>query len=75
MKRRKLEKTGKWTCELRVAVPQLRCGDLSMETLKGILLCGASDEHRVWLGKWFARLEEKNAGSGGVRSSRLGRSL
>ncbi|ESZ98685.1 hypothetical protein SBOR_0923 [Sclerotinia borealis F-4128] len=65
LKRRKLEKTGKWAGELRYAVPELRCKDYGVEKLKGILLCGASEEQKKWLGKWFGGLDVRDATSGG----------
>ncbi|KAJ8070761.1 hypothetical protein OCU04_001127 [Sclerotinia nivalis] len=75
LKRRKLEKTGKWTDELRHAVPQLRYKDYSVEKLKGILLCGSTEDQKEWLWKWFSRLDAKVATGGGVRGYGKKRSL
>ncbi|QSZ33930.1 hypothetical protein DSL72_005509 [Monilinia vaccinii-corymbosi] len=77
LKRRKLDKTGKWRDELRQAVPELRYQDYDVEKLKGILLCGASEEQREWLGKWFGRLDTRSAAAtgGGMRGSGKGRIL
>lgn len=75
LKRRKLQKTGKWAEELRYSVPELRYKHYGVEKLKGILLCGASEEQRVWLGKWFSRLDAKGATSGEVKGSGKGRGV
>ncbi|THV50063.1 hypothetical protein BGAL_0166g00050 [Botrytis galanthina] len=69
LRRRKLKKTGKWADELRYVVPELRCKDYGIETLKGILLCGANEEQERWLGKWFSRLDVNVTAGGRVRGS------
>ncbi|KAI9645383.1 hypothetical protein NHQ30_006121 [Ciborinia camelliae] len=69
LKRRKLEKTGKWINELRYPVPELRYKDYEVGKLKGILVCGASEEQREWLGKWFGRLDVRSVTGGGVRGA------
>ncbi|KAF7868545.1 hypothetical protein EAF04_005076 [Stromatinia cepivora] len=75
LKRRKLEKTGKWTDELRNVVPQLRYKDYGVEKLKGILLSGASEDQKEWLWKWFSRLDARAATGGSVRGYGKKRSL
>ncbi|CAD6447075.1 992555fc-5528-495e-b12a-d9aff9606c86 [Sclerotinia trifoliorum] len=67
LKRRKLEKTGKWTDDLRHAIPKLRYKDYGVEELKGILLCGATEDQKEWLWKWFSRLDAKVTTGGGLR--------
>lgn len=69
LRRRKLKKTGKWADELRYVVPELRCKDYGIETLKGILMCGADEEQERWLGKWFSRLDVNVTAGGRVRGS------
>ncbi|TGO38994.1 hypothetical protein BHYA_0063g00430 [Botrytis hyacinthi] len=75
LRRRKLKKTGKWTDELRYVVPELRYKDYGIETLKGILLCGADEEQERWLGKWFSRLDVRVTTGGRVRGSAKKRSI
>ncbi|TGO58200.1 hypothetical protein BOTNAR_0185g00060 [Botryotinia narcissicola] len=75
LRRRKLKKTGKWADELRYVVPELRYKDYGIETLKGILLCGADEEQERWLGKWFGRLDVNATTGGRVRGSSKKRSI
>ncbi|APA06201.1 predicted protein [Sclerotinia sclerotiorum 1980 UF-70] len=75
LKRRKLEKTGKWTDDLLHAIPQLRCKDYGVEELKGILLCGATEDQKEWLWKWFSKLDAKVTTNGRVRGHGKKRSL
>ncbi|TGO25923.1 hypothetical protein BPAE_0070g00430 [Botrytis paeoniae] len=75
LRRRKLKKTGKWADELRYVVPELRHKDYRVETLQGILLCGADEEQKGWLGKWFRRLDANGTTSGRVRGSAKQRSI
>ncbi|PQE33263.1 hypothetical protein CJF32_00003782 [Rutstroemia sp. NJR-2017a WRK4] len=52
LKRRKIEYTGKWETAVRPQWPELRYKRYGRERVGGLVLAGASEEQRGWLGRW-----------------------
>ncbi|PQE23235.1 hypothetical protein CJF31_00006961 [Rutstroemia sp. NJR-2017a BVV2] len=68
LKRRKIEYTGKWETAVRHQWPELRYKGYGRERLGRLLLAGASEEQKGWLGRWVRSGDrEDGKGVGAVR--------